>query len=55
MSEEIRYYSRLGDFEQEINIPISQFSNEELKEFTSLFLTFLKRDLALENKEKGEK
>jgi len=51
MSEEIRYYSRMGDFEQEINIPISQFSNEELREFTSLFLTFLKRDLAFKDKE----
>ena len=47
MQEEIRYYSRLGEYEQEINIPISQLSNEELKEFAKLFLISWKENLSL--------
>ncbi|GAF75362.1 unnamed protein product [marine sediment metagenome] len=50
MSENIRYRIRLGDYEQELEIPVSQFSNKIIK-FTDFFLDFLKQDLTSEDKE----
>jgi len=50
MSENIRYHVRLGDYEQELEIPVSQFSNKIIK-FTDFFLDFLKQDLTSEDKE----
>ncbi len=50
MSENIRYRVRLGEYEQELEIPVSQFSGERMADFTIFFLNQIKRDLSSEDK-----
>lgn len=51
MSENIRYHVRLGDYEQEIEVPVSQFPKENMNNFAAFLLSQIKRDLTSEDKE----
>lgn len=50
MSENIRYRTRTGDYEQELEVPVSQFPGERMADFTAFLLNQIKRDLTSENK-----
>jgi len=50
MSENIRYRTRIGDYEQELEVPVSQFSREKMEGFTTFLLNQIKRDLTSEDK-----
>jgi len=50
MSENIRYRCRMGNYEQELEIPASQFSKENMNNFTTFLLNRVKRDLTSEDK-----
>jgi len=50
MSENIRYHVRLGDYEQEIEVPVSQFPKENMNNFAAFLLNQIKRDLTSEDK-----
>jgi len=50
MSENIRYHVRLGDYEQELEVPVSQFPGEKMTDFTTFLLSQIKRDLINEDK-----
>ncbi|GAH71155.1 unnamed protein product [marine sediment metagenome] len=50
MSENIRYRCRTGDYERELEVPVSQFSGERMADFTTFLLNQIKRDFAEEDK-----
>jgi len=54
MSENIRYHVRLGDYEQELEVPVSQFSSDKMTDFTAFLLNQIKRDLTNEDKKVKE-
>lgn len=55
MSENIRYHVRLGDYEQELEVPVSQFPRENMDKFATFLLNQIKRDLTSEDKKVGTK
>jgi len=54
MSENIRYRVRLGDYEQELEVPVSQFPKENMNKFAGFLLNQIKRDLTSEDKKVKE-
>lgn len=50
MSENIRYHVRLGDYEQELEVPVSQFPRENMNNFAAFLLNQMRRDFASEDK-----
>ncbi len=50
MSENVRYRTRIGDYEQELEVPVSQFPRENMNKFASFLLNQIKRDLTSEDK-----
>lgn len=51
MSENIRYRTRIGDFEQELEVPVSQFPGKKMADFADFLLNQIERDLTSEDKE----
>jgi len=50
MSENIRYRVRLGDYEQELEVPVSQFPKENMNKFAAFLLNQIKREITGEDK-----
>jgi len=50
MSENIRYRERIGDYEQELEVPVSQFPRENMDKFAAFLLNQIKRSLTSEDK-----
>jgi len=50
MAENIRYRTRIGDYEQELEVPVSQFPKDEMQSFAVFLLNQIKKDLTGEDK-----
>jgi len=49
MSENIRYRIRVGDYEQELEVPVSQFPKDTMQSFADFLLNQIKRYIASED------